>query len=186
MCRFITAVVPADTDFQASRSLLDKYGMSFEEVRNSSVEAQLDGDRYVRATRSACDCDSVLGSAAIRREEMRAPETDFVEIGKLQKKGWSQHKIERWISEKSAHSERHQGQALNSQDAELARWREFVSTFLSSGFAKRLGILMHMYSGRLEDEQIRIKRIERLSLSKELDHELLGMDEDVLYMVSKS
>jgi hypothetical protein len=43
-----------------------------------------------------------------------------------------------------------------------------------------------MYNGRLEDEQIRIKRIECLSLSEQFDNALLVMDEDVLYMVSKT
>lgn len=186
MCRFITAVVPTDTDLQASKPLLDKYGMSFKEIRNSFIEAQLDGDRYVRATRSVCDCDSALGSASDQQEGSQTERTHAAEIEKLRKKGWSQHKIERWLAEKSGSSDRHQQQDRSKHDAELTQWREFISALLSDGITKRLGLLLHMYNGRLEDEQLRIKRIERLSLSEQFDNALLVMDEDVLYMVSKT
>jgi hypothetical protein len=186
MCRFITAVVPTVTDLQASRPLLDNYGMSFKEIRNSFIEAQLGGDRYVRATRSVCDCDSALGSASDQQETSQADRTHAAEIEKLRKKGWSQHKIERWLAEKSGSSDRHQRQDQSNHDAELTHWREFIGALLSDGFTKRLGLLLHMYNGRLEDEQIRIKRIELLSLSGQLDKALLAMDEDVLYMVSKN
>jgi hypothetical protein len=74
----------------------------------------------------------------------------------------------------------------SKQDAELRQWREFINALLSGGFTERLGLLLHMYNGRLEDEQIRIKRIECLSLSEQFDNALLVMDEDVLYMVSKT
>ncbi|MBX9721691.1 MAG: hypothetical protein K2X81_09875 [Candidatus Obscuribacterales bacterium] len=185
MCRFITAVVPADADLQASTPLLDKYDMSFKEVKTSFVGAQLESDRYVRATRSACDCDSVLGSASPQREAEQTTIPHSTNIEKLRKKGWSQHKIERWLSEKSGSLDRRQQQDKSKHDAELTQWCEFISALLLSGFTKRLGLLLHMYKGSIDDERIRIKRIEHLSLSEQLDNELLSMDEDVLYIIEK-
>ena len=184
MCRFITAVLSADTSLQASKPLLDKYEMSFKEIKNSFVEAQLDGDRYVRATRSPCDCNSALGSAHGQHEAAKVV-THFADIDKLRKKGWSHHKIERWLAEKSGSLERHQQQDQSKNHAELTQWREFIRDLLSEGFTERLGLLLHMYTGRLEDEQIQIKRIECLPLSEQFETALQTMEPDVLYMVSK-
>lgn len=184
MCRFITAVVPADIDLQSVKPLLDKYGMSFEEVRNSFVESQLEGDRYVRATRSVCDCDTGLGSSSDSPGEVLTVATVSNDIDKLKKKGWSQHKIERWLAEKSGTVDRNQQAVRSKNDAELAQWREFISAMFSDTITKRLGLLIHMYNGTLEDEQIQIKRINRISLSEQFENKLLEMEEDVLYMIS--
>jgi hypothetical protein len=73
----------------------------------------------------------------------------------------------------------------NKHDAELARWCEFIGAMLSGGFTKRFGLLLHMYNGHLEVEQIRIKRFEQLLMLERLNTDLLAMDEDVLYMFSK-
>lgn len=186
MCRFITAVVPSDTNFQDLKPLLEKYEMSFEEIKNSSVEAQFDGDLHVRATRSHCDCNSALGSASNQQEASQQDVTHRAEVAKLRKKGWSEHKIERWLVEKIGSTDRNQQQEQNKKDAELMRWREFIDAMLSGGFTKRFGLLLHMYGGALEDERIQIKGKERILLSEQFDNAMLTMDEDVLYMVSKT
>ncbi len=185
MCRFITAVVPAGIDLHSAKPLLDKYGMSFKEVRNPFLEAQLEGDRYLRATRSTCDCDSVLGSAS-NREAIQTAAADTGDIEKLKKKGWSQHKIERWLAEKSGTTDRHQHTDRSKSVAELVQWREFISAMLSDKSTDRLGLLIHMYNGTLEDEQIQIKGINHISLSEQFENSLLEMEEDVLYLVSET
>lgn len=185
MCRFITAAVPADIDLPAVKPLLDKYGMSFKEVRNSFVESQLEGDRYARVTGSVCDCDTVLGSVSAQGE-VQTKATVSGDIEKLKKKGWSQHKIERWLAEKSGATDRHQEADRSKSVAELAQWREFISVMLLDKSTNRLGLLIHMYSGSLEDEQIQIKRINRISLSEQFENSLLEMEEDVLYMLSET
>ena len=47
-----------------------------------------------------------------------------------------------------------------------------------------MGILLHWYSGSLDDEKIEIKSIERIPLTDELEKNLLSMSEDVLYLFS--
>lgn len=186
MCRFITAVVSTGAALQSFKPLLDKYEMSFEEIKNPYVEAQVDGDFYVRATRSSCDCNSALGSASNQQEASQEDVTHSSEVAKLRKKGWSEHKIERWLAEKTGSSDRHQQQERSKLDAELTRWREFIDAVLSDGFTKRFGLLLHMYRGGLEDERIQIKRKEHILLSEHFENVMLTIDEDVLYMVSKT
>lgn len=186
MCRFITAVVPADIDQDSLRPILDKYGMYFKEVNNPFVNEQLGGEVLVKATRSICECDTALGAGSRLKETDQTGLTHSHEIDKLRKKGWSQHKIERWLVEKSNSAERRLTIETDKYDAELAQWCEFITLVLSNGIAKRLGLLLHMYNGNLEEEQIRIKRFERLTVTESLCNDLLTMDEDVLYTVSKS
>jgi hypothetical protein len=180
MCVFITAVVPADTDLRASRPLLGKYGMSFKRIINPFIEAQLvEGELFVRATRLGCDCDSILGSARNREEDVRAVGNRDIE--KLRKKGWSQEKIERWLSEKSRSITSHHQKVRGKRDEEITRWQDFIGAFLSEGIAKRLGLLMHDYNGLLEEEQFRIESVEHISLSKKLEDQLITMNQNVLY-----
>ncbi len=178
MCRFITAVIPADADLTAEKPLLDKYAMSFEVINNSFVQAQINGDRYVRATRAFCDCDSFLGGANLAKKT--AVKTSS-HVEKLRKKGWSPHKIERWLAEKSAAS---QDRAENQHGEEQKHWTAFIGALLE-GRTKRIGLMVHMYSGRVDEEQVQIKRVERVLLS-DLSEVLSRMDHDILYMISES
>lgn len=173
MCRIITAVVPADFDLSARKLLLEQYGMSFEEIKNSFVEAQINGDRYVRATRAFCDCDALLGiepKVAVKPSD----------IEKRRKKGWSSNKIERWLAEKSIASK----DRAEKRAGELKHWNAFIDKLLRGG-AKRLGLLVHIYSGRIDEEKVELQRVERVLLS-DLDKVLLRMELDVLYMISDS
>ncbi|MBY0546647.1 MAG: hypothetical protein K2W95_05115 [Candidatus Obscuribacterales bacterium] len=184
MCRFITAVVPAGFDLLASKVLLERHEMSFTEISNPFVQSQLGGDQYLRATRCMCDCDSALGSAAQPQGAAQKAVPDLAEIARLRKKGWSQHKIDRWLAEKSGSLERHKKHS--EREAELTLWRNFIGDLLSEGAAKRLGLLLHTYSGTLQSEQVQIKRFEKLALSDLSENALLAMEEDVVYTVSEN
>ena len=57
------AIIPAGTRLENLGSILDKYEMEFSEIHNRTVESQLrPKELYFRATKSYCDCDTVLGS----------------------------------------------------------------------------------------------------------------------------
>ena len=182
MCRFITAVVPPDFDFNKVKPLLDKHAMSFQAIANTCVEAQLGGDRLVRATFSVCDCHSGLGTAG-KGEVLPTAASDLAHVQKLKKKGWSEHKIERWLAEQNSSLERHQKDKRTKYDTELKAWRQFIEAMLASGAVKRMGLMLHTYHGLLEEEPISIKAREELALSESFEETLLAMDEDVIYMI---
>lgn len=182
MCRLITATVPAKMDLQASKPLFDRFEMSFEEIKNPFIEKQINGGRYVRATHGHCDCNSALGSAANQRSHSVDEQTSESEIEKLKRKGWSKTKIDRWCAEKL----KVQQKDNSKLHAELKLWREFLTELFDSEAAEKVGLLIHMYRGGLEHEQFQINRTEKLRMTSKFEDALLAMDEDVLYLISKS
>jgi len=161
--------------------------MLFMPIENSFVCAQIPSGQYVRATQSLCDCGTPLGSLTAKHNQRGRAEGESshgTAVAKLKKKGWSQAKIDRWLGEKEIASERTSLQRANSSGADLNSWCQFIKTFLPANQGKALGILLHWYSGSLEDEKIEIKSIERIPLSEELEKDLLSIREDVLYLFS--
>jgi hypothetical protein len=63
MCFYITATLPKGTQISKLRNILDEYELEFSQIDNSMLISQLrSGELYLRATKSYCDCDTVLGS----------------------------------------------------------------------------------------------------------------------------
>lgn len=187
MCHFITCLVAPEVSLLELQPLCNKNGMLFMPIENSFVCAQIPSGQYVRATQSVCDCGTPLGSLSARHNNKSLAEGESAHatsVAKLKKKGWSQAKIDRWLGEKETASERSSLQRAHSCGADLKNWCQFIKTFLPANPGKALGILLHWYSGSLEDEKIEIKSIERIPLSEELEKNLLSIREDVLYLFS--
>ena len=69
MCFYITATLPEGTQLENLGKILDKYKMEFSKIHNIKVESQLrPKELYFRATRSYCDCDTILGSLNQQQE----------------------------------------------------------------------------------------------------------------------
>jgi len=188
VCHFISVIMPVDTSLSAAKAILDKFHMAFLDVDNQFVEQQFDGDRlfFLKGdNEDACHCGTVLGRDHPERLVGPRADTSVADFRKLKKKGWSQSKIERALSQKAQTTQRHEKERAQKYETEMQKWQEFLTASLSeTGFCKRLGLLLHFYSGSLSDEQFRIKRTERLPLSAKLESSLLTMEDDVLYMIS--
>ncbi|MDP3508923.1 MAG: hypothetical protein Q8T09_13125 [Candidatus Melainabacteria bacterium] len=168
--------------------LCDKYGMLFKPIDNPFVSAQVPPGQYVRATQSVCDCGTPLGSSATKDNRGKSKDAGesahAVAVAKLKKKGWSQAKIDRWQAEKETASERSSMQRANSSGADLKSWCQFIKAFLTASEGKALGLILHWYSGSLDDEKIQINSIEHIPVTEELEKNLLSIREDVLYLFS--
>ena len=144
-------------------------------------------EKYFLTTRGMCDCGTEIG--ALRRADQSLPphDPDFSrELKKLKKKGWSDAKIDRWLSDSRADAQRkHAGalQRLTGPHPEVLRWIEFVSAALNEQRASWIGVLLHWYHRRLDSEAIPIER-KWLALSEFTEDFLLHAAEDVLYCVS--
>ncbi|MBP3985612.1 hypothetical protein J5837_14460 [Pseudoxanthomonas helianthi] len=179
MCHFVTAVLPAAADQAELDRLARLRGRQFLPLHNPTVEARLRTDeRYFLTTLGHCDCGTPLGSHD--RKAARAP--DWVaEEQKLLRRGWSQAKVARSLEQKRAHWGT--GRDNNARvDAEaMASWSGLIETVLDSGATPYLGLLVHFYSGHL-DEQIDL--VGRVDVPRDgLRAEYLGgMKEDTLYV----
>jgi len=178
MCHFITAVLPVADPSSHFQRLVTEHRLRFEPTENPSVEAQLHpGEHYFRATPHMCDCGTGLGAGA----ESADGRTLEKRVAKLRRKGWGPAKITRWLeqhesNERSRARKRRTGADTPSAD----EWHRFLHAVLASGGVPRIGLLLHLYSGDLVEEQICFSRA-AVPLSKLTPELLHGIEEDVLY-----
>lgn len=115
-------------------------------------------DFYVGLTREYCDCSTALGSgkASSHREK-----SNDREIEKRRKKGWSQAKIDRWLSEAKNSTD------TNSIQEDLLRWKAVISEIVSVPGVSRLALLIHQWDGKDPidgDVEIPLDRLDEESL----------------------
>ena len=182
MCFYITATLPEGTRLENLGSILDKYEMEFSEIHNRIVESQLrPKELYFRATKSYCDCDTVLGSLNRYQEYQKLYNSKKVKT--LKKKKWSEERISNWIDDKLKNKDPQKRKKLTSLEIEkkLNRWTKFIQELLNNKIVSRMGILNHWYSGGLEDEEFIIKKTEKILLKEITQELLLNLNEDTLY-----
>lgn len=179
MCHFVTASLPKDAPHEALDAIARKFGRQLLPL-TSPIATQLPaGSAYYLTTLGHCDCGTPLGSVA----RARANEPDWVaEEHKLIRKGWGKAKAARAIAQRRE-SESADRDAKAAQDKALREaWEGFVSAILQSGLAPELGLLLHSYHGRPDEEEFLIQRQERTSPGTEPAEVLPAMEEDVLYV----
>jgi len=170
--------------------LIRKYHLDFSSVPNEHVLAQLKpGETYHRLTRAACDCGTALGSLAFGTEGRGRTDGNLErKMKKLRDKGWSQAKIERWLSQHEKADDRRRKAAdeatLRLREGGMftaRRWIEVLAELVSSGYASSVGLLIHWYSGTVEGERIVITKRQPVSLAKVNAEFMMNMEHDVLY-----
>lgn len=117
-------------------------------------------------TRGHCDCGTALGS--LNASAARGDQSYERELKKFRKQGWSEAKISRWLKQKEQTKEKHlredEAHAKGSTH-ELTQWVRFITAVLTSGYAHRIGLLLHWYHGGIESERISILRWDKVKLA---------------------
>jgi len=183
MCHFITATLPQSAKLDSVALLFEAHKLSFKQISNPHILLQLESaDTYILTTASHCDCGTALGMLN------RSGEPEHVdhgnEIKKFRKQGWSEPKIQRWLEQKQQTKEKY----LREDDAraetgtpDAARWVEFITDVLKSGYTRRIGLLLHLYHGGIASERIKILGKEKVKLKELSAKSLMEMKEDVVY-----
>ena len=179
LCHFITATLPKNAAREPLDLLARKFGRQFLHFESPAVQAQLPPDTaYFFTTLAHCDCGTVLGSA--RRAAARAPDWANEEA-KLLKKGWSRSKVTRALEQRQESDAQKQEAKAQVDRAQSENFEGFVSAILKSGLTSELGLLLHSYSGQLE-EVFTVLRHEQIPASAALSEVLPFVEEDVLYL----
>ena len=143
MCQYITITLPKQTRLSELIGIFSKYEMSQRLISNSSIEAQFANDIiYLNTTSRMCDCDSVIASNA---GDSKSENKFSSSIKKMEKKGWSRSKIERWLNQKE-NSRRNQ-----ELQQDKIRWTNFLSELLNVDQIGKVGLLVHWYELGLEE-----------------------------------
>lgn len=184
MCLFVTALLPESTHIDGAVEVFEKYQIGFKRISNPHVLEQASpGDIYVQTTRHWCDCDTPLGSMARRAAYVaHTGATPQDRISKLRKQGWSEAKIHRWLEDKGQSEEKRERVQVTKDAPRLERWISVISELLRSGYASRIGLLIHFYNdGSLENDRVEFARQEYIPLAELSVEHLLHLERDVVY-----
>jgi len=182
LCYYITATLPDDVNLEELKAIFNEFDMEFSLINNYNVKSQLRrNELYLRATKSYCDCDTVLGSQNCSQEYENLIKSKKVKT--LKKKKWSEEQIHNWIMNKIMFKKHKKtlGKIPAEVDQEIDKWINFISTLLNTRKIKRIGILKHWYRGGLENEEFLIKNTERVNFKEINPDLLLNLEVDVLY-----
>ena len=182
MCFYITATLPKGTDLNKFRHDIEKFEMAFKVIQNDNINSQLrPGELYLRATKSYCDCDTILGS--LNRQNEYQTLLNSKKVKTLRKKKWTDEEIDNWINQKLKNKKGEVGRKLtqNERNSEVERWHQFILNILENSNVSHVGILKHWYHGALEDENITLKETRRIQNRNITPDFLLNLEEDILY-----
>lgn len=183
MCHFITVSLPKSVNADSVKAIFESHKVGFETISNPHVLEQLEpGDLYVLTTKGHCDCGTALGSlyGSVAQDDQGYQR----ELKKFRKQGWSEAKIARWLEQKEATKEKHRHEEearFQGSIHELNQWVSLITDVLKTGNTYRLCLLLHMYRGGVENEQIDILGKEKVKLSYTTPELLTSIKEDVLY-----
>ncbi|MCC6361085.1 MAG: hypothetical protein IT450_20275 [Phycisphaerales bacterium] len=184
MCYFITLVV-GGADAGSIDPILRRHGRQATPVRNASLARVLaEGERQYLTCADQCDCGSALvpGESTSARRNPRAA-TLQKRAARLSRKGWSQAKIDRWVSEHvqaDAWSER---QRHTKRADTLKMWTAIITDLVALPGVERAGLLLHQYSGSVDEEILNPLR-ETVSI-KDFESRLRNLREDQLLMAAR-
>jgi len=143
-------------------------------------------DIYLEKGTKYCDCGTAFGVGLLN--QTKAKRISKEDIEKLEKKGWSSSKIERWKSDKlkSETKRREKNQMISNADYdELERWTAFLNEIFERNKINKFGLLLHWYSGGLNAERIKLKNKHRSKIKDISPAFFKHIEEDVLYEIVK-
>ena len=130
MCHFITATHSANISLTDINKIAEPFALKFQDCNNEYVNKQISKDeKYIFKYTNVCDCGTSIGEASeIRNRTKRLQKS---EVDKLKKKGWTETKINRWLTDRRKSDEKvnNQNEAiLNRKSNEIDNWIKFLQT----------------------------------------------------------
>lgn len=182
MCRFIIAVLPAGTDTEALRGVFRAHGRGFDQYANPALSGQLGrGECCFLTTPGHCDCGTPLG-ASCENDADAARDRRKAHIGRLRRRGWSEARIARALSQHDEAVTRERGYPGHATPpTSLAQWLALLDESLTATRTPWLGLMLNMYGGNVESEQLELLGRESVERKRRTGETLAAMREGVLY-----
>ena len=177
MCLFITLVVRG-SDHEAIAPVLKRHGRTATPIYNSSVaKVMAESEAQFLTTVRECDCGTALAG------EIPHDADHTQQAAKLARKGWSQAKVERWLTDRRKGETQRQKRRDATAPDSIELWANIVRDVLAVPGVIQAGLLLHFYSGDLESEVFRLTRC--AVDSDQFAARLLTMREDELVMTGR-
>ena len=187
MCHYITAICSSKTKLTEINLIGKNYGLEFEDCENAHIVKQISNtEKYLWKKSEMCDCGTNLGEAFFNNEKTERVQKS--EIDKLEKKGWTNAKISRYLADKKKKEDkiiRENDTMLGRQSNELDSYVHFLKEVVKNTDTEVFGLLLHWYSRGIETENIKL--VDRKNIpSKALTvFDLKTLKEDQLLCVRK-
>lgn len=177
MCYYIALVVRG-SDAATIDTVLRRHGRQAKPIDNASIRGALvPGEAQFLTTVGHCDCGTALAPSAIDRAGKRTEQA-----AKLAKKGWSQAKIDRWLSDRVKADDRADERRHANTPDSVNLWSRIVSDLLATPGVQQAGLLLHFYSGDVKDEVI--EPIRETAPARDFETRLADIREDQLLMAA--
>lgn len=180
MCQFNVLIVKRPCTDKRLETAIRNSNLNYRLTQIDSLIKQLD-ESYttVLATKSDCDCGSVIGIDSRLIVEEGSLEA---EIRRLRRKGCSVAKIERYRESKRRSFANRERRFRAKEAAEEKNWITILKELAQKGIG--VGILFHEFGGLIETEDILIKSEKELSLAEIQSGGLRKVEEDIVYWVT--
>jgi hypothetical protein len=174
MCHYISLVTHGIEQTHVEAVLL-KNGRRATPSRIGSLQvALLAGEKQFLTNTRTCDCGTALSSAdGIAKSDPK------MEIDRLLARGWTKKKAERAVADRQAAEDRKQVERPDSHEL----WQKIVSELLAIKGSRHVGLLLHFYSGEMENESFALER--RTIRCSSLTSALVELREDTLLVVTR-
>ena len=177
MCYYIALVVRG-SDAATIDGVLRRHGRQAKAISNASIlGALIPGEAQFLTTVGHCDCGTALAPTVIDRAAKRTEQA-----AKLAKKGWSQAKIDRWLSDRVKADDRADERRHANTPDSLDLWSRIISDLLATPGVQHAGLLLHFYSGDVEDEVI--EPIRETVPVRDFEARLASIREDQLLIIA--
>ena len=188
MCKFITAVLPADADVVALDALMRRFDRRLLAMADSGIRSHLrKNERYFLTTLGHCDCDTALGidapdDGAVAVESAPGdPGARWTKAAdRLRRKGWSESKIARSLAPQIESEARVRERFAQTYRTDAERWRDCLQAVLASGATDRIALLVREYCGAL-DCVVDVRGRETIRSAAISPEVLMAMRADVLH-----
>lgn len=143
MCHFIYMILPQKADSVAVEALCRQHELAFRPVQHDKIVSPylLEGEQCYMTTTGMCDCGTPLVS---QRDDYFSLQNDDKQLAKrlekFRKEGWSQSKINKWLSQKIGVREKRQQHQHEDSQKYIARWYSLLNEILLKKLSSYVGI----------------------------------------------
>ena len=178
MCHLILTILPPKANVAAIEALYIQYERNFKPAdADKRIMPWMEGNQLCYwTTGGVCDCGTALLSQDIDYYSSHNHDSELAKrIKKLRKEGWSQHKIDKWLSQKIDVREKKQQSREEENAKDSGRWYSLLHEILKQRLSPYVCLLVLW-----DDKDTVIKG----RIKKKLSSDFASLEENTIYAFS--
>jgi hypothetical protein len=185
MCTFITVALPKAAHIDDLLEAFKRAKLGLHPAEDARPVGLLEDESYFFTNTKYCDCGTMLGSAISRPRDPVDHRRRKLEAD-LRKRGWSDSKIERRLSDFD-HTEEKDLRAgverAQANQAELSGWMTLINEVLSRRIAMRFGVAVNEYRGSVNRAEHSLRRL-KVKLENLSQATLIEIEPETLIVIT--